>query len=45
MMWEDRGVPPLGNPWDSEPEVLGTGTRMMQKEKCLQFSALLRIYE
>lgn len=32
MMWEERGVPLLGNPWDSKPEGLGMGSRMMQKK-------------
>lgn len=32
-MWEEREVPPLGNPWDSKPEVLGIGSRTMQKRE------------
>lgn len=34
-MWEERGVPLLGNPWDSKPEGLGMGSRMMQKREVL----------
>lgn len=32
-MWEERGVPLLGNPWDSKPEGLGMESRMVQKRE------------